>query len=40
LRASLQAGSASLRLLPLHEGVPPGWAIEAKAKDYLQRGLA
>ena len=40
LRASLQSGSASLRLLPLHEGVPPGWAIEAKAKDYLQRGLA
>ena len=40
LRQALASGSPGLRLLPLHEGVPPGWAIEAKARDYLQRGLA
>lgn len=39
LRRALSAGDPGLRLRPLDERVPPGWAIEAKARDYLMRGL-
>lgn len=39
LRRALAEGSPTLRLHALHEGVPPGWAEEPKAWDYLRRGL-
>lgn len=37
--AALAAGEPGLRLNPIAPQVPPGWAIEAKARDYLKRGL-
>lgn len=39
LRAALSSGDARLQLHRLNEDSPPGWAIEAKAWDYLLRGL-
>jgi glycosyltransferase involved in cell wall biosynthesis len=39
-RAALIRHDPQLQLLPLSPVAPPGWAIEAKARDYLQRGLA
>lgn len=39
LRQALTAGSPTLRLHALYEGAAPGWAEEAKAWDYLRRGL-
>lgn len=39
LRSALTASSPTLRLHALHEGVPPGWAEEPKAWNYLRRGL-
>jgi glycosyltransferase involved in cell wall biosynthesis len=38
-RQALQSRSPSLRLHPILASVPPGWADEAKAWDYFQRGL-
>lgn len=40
LRTALLADDPALRLLPLHAAAPPGWIVEAKARDYLRRGLA
>lgn len=39
LRQKLIARSSDLQLRPLAPLVPPGWEIEAKAWDYLKRGL-
>lgn len=39
-RAALIRHDPALRLLPLSAAASPGWAKEAKARDYLQRGLA
>ena len=39
LRQALQSKSATLQMRPLHPGARPGYEIEAKAWDYLQRGL-
>lgn len=39
LRRALASASPTLRLHRLHPGVPPGWAVEDKAWDYLRRGL-
>ncbi|MBX3638598.1 MAG: glycosyltransferase [Rubrivivax sp.] len=39
LRRALTERSPTLRLHALHEGVPPGWAEEPKAWDYLRRGV-
>lgn len=39
LRKALQAKSPTLQFRLLHPGARPGYAIEAKAWDYLQRGL-
>ncbi len=39
-REALLRHDPELRLLPLAPAAPPGWAKEAKARDYLQRGLA
>ena len=39
LRQAIQAKSQSLQVRLLHPGARPGYAIEAKAWDYLQRGL-
>lgn len=39
LRQALQAKSTTLQVRLLHPGARPGYAIEAKAWDYLQRGL-
>lgn len=38
-RQALQRHSPDLRLHSILASVPPGWAIEAKAWDYFQRGL-
>ncbi|HMO46569.1 MAG TPA: glycosyltransferase [Rubrivivax sp.] len=39
LRAALSTKDARLQLHRLDDRVPPGWAVEAKARDYLARGL-
>lgn len=39
LRQALLARSPTLQLRPLHAGARPGYEIEAKAWDYLRRGL-
>lgn len=39
LRTALLTEAPGLQLRALHDGVPPGWAVEAKARDYLRRGL-
>lgn len=39
-REALLHRDPALRLLPLSPEAPPGWAIEAKARSYLERGLS
>ncbi len=38
-RAAMLAADARLRLNPLDPQAPPGWAVEARARDYFRRGL-
>jgi glycosyltransferase involved in cell wall biosynthesis len=38
-RTALVAGDPHLQLRPLRPALPVGWKIEAKARDYLRRGL-
>lgn len=39
LRRAIVSGAAGLQLRALHPGARPGYAIEAKAWDYLRRGV-
>jgi len=40
LYARMAGPADGWQLHPLVDGVPPGWAVEAKARDYLVRGRA
>lgn len=39
LRRAIVSGAADLQLRALHPGARPGYAVEAKAWDYLRRGV-